>query len=81
MRRCIGCMETRPKSEMARIVLDGEVPVFDRSGKMDGRGVYICPDPGCTGKAVKRKALNRAFRRAIDKDICEALFKEITETC
>ena len=81
MRRCIGCMTSRPKSEMVRIAVTDDGPVIDRLGRMDGRGIYICPDQACVDAAVKRKALQRVFRRAFDKADTERLFGEIITKC
>ena len=43
MRMCIACREMKPKKEMYRVVknADGEICV-DLTGKMAGRGAYIC---------------------------------------
>ena len=53
-RRCVGCSEHRAKNELIRVVRtpQGEV-VLDRTGKKNGRGAYLCPDPACLKKAVK----------------------------
>ena len=39
----MGCNEKRPKKELIRIVKqkDGNVEL-DKTGKMEGRGAYIC---------------------------------------
>lgn len=57
MRRCIGCMESKPKKELVRIVAstDGELRL-DPSGKANGRGAYLCLNTDCIAKA-KRKML------------------------
>ena len=41
MRRCVGCMESKPKNSMIRIACyEGEISI-DPAGKAKGRGV-IC---------------------------------------
>ena len=42
MRRCAGCMESKPKQEMTRIAFyEGKLTV-DLTGRALGRGVYLC---------------------------------------
>lgn len=66
-RKCIGCGNMRPKHELIRIVLgDDQRVVPDETGKLGGRGAYICGDPECLGTAKKRKALERSFKTRID---------------
>ena len=66
---------------MVRIAVTADGPVIDRSGTMDGRGVYICPDKACVDAAIKRKALQRVFKRAFNKAELDRLFGEITTKC
>ena len=42
----------------------GEV-VIDPSGKLSGRGAYLCPRPDCLRAAQKRKSLDRALKAPI----------------
>lgn len=75
---CVGCREMKPKRELVRVVCnkDGEVFV-DPTGKAAGRGAYVCKNADCLGKAVKTRALERAFGRKIDKELFEALSEQI----
>ncbi len=34
---------------------------LDTTGKLAGRGAYICPDRACLDRAIKTRALERAF--------------------
>ncbi|MEA4922557.1 MAG: YlxR family protein [Eubacteriaceae bacterium] len=77
MRRCAGCMESKPKGELIRIAYhEGEL-TLDLTGKAKGRGVYLCPDPKCLEKAKKKNALSRGLRADISKEQTEKLFEEI----
>ena len=80
MRQCVGCGESRPKKELIRIVCnkEGEIRV-DVTGRMQGRGAYICPRQECLNKAAKRSALNRAFERPVDPTVFEALKEELSK--
>lgn len=79
MRRCIGCMESKPKRELFRIVCSYGIPKRDRDGRAAGRGVYICKSVLCIENAKKRRALNRAFRQNFPQDVTEKIFEEIAE--
>ena len=78
MRQCLGCREMKPKRELIRAVKspDGEVSL-DFKGKMPGRGAYLCPNGECLKKAMKSKALERAFSTHITAEIYEDLEKQM----
>lgn len=68
----------KPKRELIRAVKspDGEVSL-DFKGKMPGRGAYLCPNGECLKKAMKSKALERAFSTQIPTEIYDALEKQM----
>lgn len=73
-RMCIACRQSRPKSELLRAVRtpDGQVLV-DRTGKMNGRGAYLCPDKACLQKAIRSNALFRTLQVQVDDDMIKQL--------
>ena len=77
-RQCIGCRERKAKREMIRVVrmTDGTV-TLDFSGKCNGRGAYICPDPVCLQKARKAGALERSLEVPIEQQVYERLAAEM----
>ena len=78
MRTCIGCRQSKEKKELIRIVRDKENNVFvDLTGKQNGRGAYICKDAECLKKAIKSKALNRAFKIEVPNEVYENLLEEL----
>lgn len=78
MRQCVGCQEMKSKKEMMRIVrTDTQEFLLDATGKKNGRGAYICPNPECLKKAIKNKGLERSFKQAISKEVYESLEKEM----
>ncbi len=78
MRKCVGCMESKPKSELIRIAgFEGQVCVDD-AGRAKGRGVYICPDEDCLRAAIKKKAIKRGLQMEITSEQEEALVEELT---
>ena len=78
MRQCLGCREMKPKRELIRVVRspEGEISL-DFKGKASGRGAYVCPDAQCLKKAVKARALERAFSCQIPQEIYDKLNEEM----
>jgi len=73
-RTCMGCNEKKNKTDLIRIVKNsnGEINI-DRTGKMQGRGAYICDDIACLEKAIKSKRIERVFEAQIENEIYENL--------
>lgn len=80
MRRCVGCMESKPKRQLIRIVSssDGNLTI-DLTGKANGRGVYLCSDTECFTKARKRKAIGRSLEVDVSEKQLDKLFEELVE--
>ena len=80
MRQCLGCREMKPKKELIRVVKspEGEISL-DFRGKAPGRGAYLCPDPACLKRAIKSKALERAFETQIPQEIYDGLVLAMEE--
>ena len=78
MRQCLGCREMHPKKELIRVVRspDGEISL-DFKGKKPGRGAYVCPNAQCLSKAIKAKAIERAFSTPIPDEVYEAMRMEM----
>ena len=77
-RQCMGCRERKAKRDMIRVVRQPEGTVaLDFSGKMNGRGAYICPDPACLKKVQKSKALDRSLEVTIPEEVYDRLVKEM----
>lgn len=78
---CLTCRTMKPKKELIRIVQkdDGSVDM-DLTGKMNGRGAYICDDIQCFEKARKSKILNRNFSATIDDNLYNKLEEYINRT-
>ncbi len=78
MRQCLGCREMKPKRELIRVVRspEGEISL-DFKGKANGRGAYVCPQPECLKKAIKARALERAFSAQIPAEVYEKLQEQM----
>ena len=78
MRQCLGCREMKPKKELLRVVrTPEETVVFDTTGRANGRGAYICKSAECLKKAVKSKALSRAFGVPVPDEIITSLEQKL----
>ena len=77
-RQCMGCRERMDKRELIRVVRTpaGEVQL-DFSGKLSGRGAYICPKAECLKKAQKTKALDRSLEVPIPEEVYDRLSREM----
>lgn len=77
-RQCLGCRQMKPKNELVRIIrtpLD-EIQL-DVTGKMNGRGAYICREKACFDKAVKSKAVDRALKMDVPEEIYLNIGREL----
>lgn len=79
IRRCVGCGEHFPKSELVRVLRtpDGEV-VLDLTGKKSGRGAYICKAAACLKKARKSKRLDTSLECTIPTEVYDRMEEEIS---
>jgi predicted RNA-binding protein YlxR (DUF448 family) len=79
-RKCVGCGEVKAKKELIRIVRTpgGEI-LLDESGKLSGRGAYICPKKECFEKAMKARRLEKSLETAISEEVCETIRKKLPE--
>lgn len=72
------CRTRKPKGELIRIVKNksGEISL-DKTGKLDGRGAYICKDKVCIDKLLKTKALNKSYHINVSQEVYENILNEI----
>lgn len=78
MRTCIACREVKPKKEMFRVVRTAEGEVLpDPTGKLAGRGAYICGSEQCMKKLSDKKLLNKAFSTAVDATVYAGVEEEV----
>jgi predicted RNA-binding protein YlxR (DUF448 family) len=68
----------RPKKELLRVVRapDGAVSL-DFKGKAPGRGAYVCRDAACLKRAIKARALSRAFGVEIPPEVNAELERQM----
>ena len=78
-RSCVACRTARPKRELLRVVRtpDGRIEI-DESGRLAGRGAYLCRDGDCRTTAVERGALTRALASPLPAEVRSALAEGMT---
>ena len=54
-RMCVACRQMKPKNQLVRIVNGANGVTVDLTGKLNGRGVYLCKCKECVSKALKSK--------------------------
>lgn len=80
LRQCVGCNEMKSKKEMLRILKTAEEEVIlDATGKLNGRGAYLCKNEECLKRAIKQKGIERSLKMNIDKTVYEKLEKEFLD--
>lgn len=74
-RTCMGCNAKKKKENLIRIVRNSENNdiQIDKTGKVQGRGAYICDSIDCLEKAIKNKRLEKALNQNIEKEIYDKL--------
>jgi len=79
-RSCVACRTSRPKRELLRVVRrpEGQVAVDD-TGRLAGRGAYVCRDVACITRAIERGALARALETTIPPGLREELLAGTNE--
>lgn len=65
MRTCVICRKKADKRSLSRVVLTEAGLQVDRTGKLTGRGAYLCADPSCWDKAMRTTVLDKALRTTL----------------
>ncbi len=69
LRTCIICGSKAPKRSLARIVAHAESGiVVDSTGRLPGRGTYVCADGSCVDRGLKRGRLEYALRTKLGNE-------------
>ena len=78
-RSCVSCRTVRDKSDLLRIVMtpEGEV-MFDPTGKLSGRGAYLCPREECITAELKKAAkLSKGLKKPLNEEEIKELAKSL----
>jgi hypothetical protein len=60
VRTCVGCREKAAQRALVRLRIEGERVVIDRN-RSGGRGAWLHASADCLERAIRRRALARAF--------------------
>lgn len=62
-RTCVACRQIKEKRQLVRLVRrpDGDVEI-DESGRLSGRGAYLCRASKCWQEGIKGKRLEAALK-------------------
>jgi hypothetical protein len=73
-RLCVSCKERKNKSELVRVVLlsDGTIEV-DPTGRMAGRGAYVCKNVACMEAAIKAHRIEKSLKGSCKEGISDEL--------
>ena len=78
MRMCLGCREMKPKRELIRIVMNKEGEIaLDFTGRMPGRGAYICNSKECATKLKKINGIEKNYGCKVDPEIYENIERKL----
>lgn len=74
LRQCAVCNAERTKRDLLRVVRspEGEVSI-DRTGRVSGRGVYLCTSGAC----LREGARGRQLARRLETDIPDRVRQEL----
>ena len=84
LRTCIACRQNRGKRELVRVVRTPDTGVkIDQTGKMAGRGAYLCRARVCWSQALSGRRLDAALKTTVtaeDRAALEAFAATLPET-
>ncbi len=73
-RMCISCRAARRQEEMHRIMRrTDKTAAIDESGKLGGRGAYLCKSRACIEKAQQQRRVERALSCHVPAEVYEQL--------
>ena len=62
IRSCVVCREKDPKRRLTRVVRVDDALQVDPTGKMNGRGAYVCDKEICRERAISTDVFSKALR-------------------
>jgi len=80
MRMCVSCRERFAKKELIRVVAtpDGKT-VIDPTGRLPGRGAYVCHNPECMKKALDKQQFDKGLHVKVDAESIRPELAKIRE--
>ncbi len=79
-RMCVVCRKMQDKKSLIRVVKNKEGEInYDPTGKMPGRGAYLCRSRECFERLPKAKGFERAFKCFVPPEVFSAVNEKIGE--
>ena len=70
LRKCIACNENKSKKELIRVVRNADKEIIvDETGKVNGRGAYVCKSENCIDQIIKTRKLSRTFQIEVPDEV------------
>ena len=78
IRTCIGCRGKFPKKDLLRFVQDttGNLQT-DSTGKLPGRGAYVCQSQVCINVTFKSQKINSHLRSNLSRRVIDSFKQEL----
>ena len=68
VRTCVVCRTTADKRQLTRVVRGETGVVIDLTGKLNGRGAYLCTNDSCWQRAATTSVLEKALRATLTEE-------------
>ena len=81
-RSCVSCRTVRDKNDLLRIVVTPEGDVrYDPTGKLAGRGAYLCRNEECITAELKKAAkLSKGLKKPLTDEEIKELAKSLLDS-
>lgn len=73
IRMCVVCREKSAKRKLFRLARTDSGVQIDPTGKMNGRGAYVCDTPACWDRIIQSDVLGNALRMTLTAEDRERL--------
>lgn len=80
IRTCAACGVKADKRELVRVVSPPSAPVtLDSTGRLNGRGTYLCADCGRSPRNIRRERFERSLKTRIGEEDWRNLINALAE--
>ena len=77
LRMCCVCRTKQNKNEMSRLVNIDDDIVVDNKKECNGKATYVCKNNQCLENLVKKRVLNKVFRKNLKNEVYEKIKEEL----
>ena len=78
IRTCIGCRGKFPKNDLLRFVRNAAGNLqTDSTGKLPGRGAYVCQSQACINITFKSQKINIHLRSNFSRQVIDSFKQEL----